>query len=265
VRLERVELAAPQLPAGSPPIVIAQISDLHLGPLWADGRLERAIRVAESARPDILVMTGDFLDTTGPRAEAWADRLAAVRPRLGKFAVLGNHEAYAGAAGCIRLLERAGFRVLRAESVSPAPGLCLAGVDDPGLGRAPGGGGAARLDEDACLPPPGARKEFTVLLKHQPRVAPGSVGRFDLQLSGHSHRGQIFPFVAVIASMYRHFAGLYELEGRARLYVSRGTGTWGPPLRFLSPPEVAAVTLRPGRADPNHQDTKDTKKRLPGP
>jgi predicted MPP superfamily phosphohydrolase len=136
----------------------------------------------------------------------------------------------------------------------------LAGVDDPGLARA--GGGAARLDENACLPPAGPRSEFVVLLKHQPRVAPGSLGRFDLQLSGHSHRGQIFPFVAVIASIYRHFSGLYELGDGSWLYVSRGTGTWGPPLRFLSPPEVAAVTLHPGRGNSNHQDTEDTKKKL---
>ena len=84
-----------------------------------------------------------------------------------------------------------------------------------------------------------------MLLKHRPDVRAESLGRFDLQLSGHTHGGQIFPFVAVIRGFHRYVSGLYELERGSRLYVSRGTGTWGPPLRVLAPPELTLVTIEP--------------------
>jgi predicted MPP superfamily phosphohydrolase len=84
---------------------------------------------------------------------------------------------------------------------------------------------------------------FTLLLKHQPIIDAGAVGLFDLQLSGHTHKGQIFPFNLVTRLFYKRHAGLSKIQENAFLYVSRGSGTWGPPARFLSPPEVTLIEL----------------------
>jgi predicted MPP superfamily phosphohydrolase len=241
VRLERITVRTDKLPAGSPPLKIAQISDLHLGLLLAEERLENALELVREAEPDLLVSTGDLLDAAGPHTSALADRLAETRAPVGKFAVLGNHENYSGIENSLEFHRRAGFRVLREESEPAGDRLVIAGVDDPAGARS---GGRPLLDEDAALPAPGEAR-FVVLLKHRPTVREKSLGRFDLQLSGHTHRGQIFPFPLVIFLTHRYVAGLYELAGGARLHVSRGSGTWGPPMRLLSPPEVTLIILEP--------------------
>ncbi len=82
---------------------------------------------------------------------------------------------------------------------------------------------------------------ITIFLKHQPRVEKDSMGRFDLQLSGHTHNGQIFPFRLIVSLFYPYMSGLYELKDGSHIYVNRGTGTWGPPVRFLSPPEITVI------------------------
>ncbi|MHC4914533.1 MAG: metallophosphoesterase [Planctomycetota bacterium] len=241
VRLERITVRTAKLPAGSEPIRIVQISDLHLGLLLPSKRLEDALQLVIEAEPDVLVSTGDLLDSAGPHAGPLADRLAEVRPPLGKFAVLGNHETYSGLKNSLEFHRRAGFRVLREERAGAGDRLLFAGVDDPAGTR---GGNPVHLDENVALPPAGTA-EFVVLLKHRPTVREGSPGRFDLQLSGHTHRGQIFPFPLVVALTHEYVSGLYELAGGAKLYVSRGSGTWGPPMRLLSPPEVTLIALVP--------------------
>jgi predicted MPP superfamily phosphohydrolase len=241
VRLEKVTVRSAKLPAGSRAITVAQISDLHLGPLFAGHRLRNALRLVKRANPDVVVSTGDLVDTTGTEARKLIAPLREVDPPLGKFAVLGNHETYSGLERSLKFHRAAGFRVLREERQLLDGRLWIAGVDDPAGRR---GGGEAKLDEDVALPPAGA-KEFVLLLKHRPEVLGSSLQRFDLQLSGHSHRGQIFPFVLVVALTFERFSGLYELPGGGSLYVSRGTGCWGPPLRLFSPPEVTLITIEP--------------------
>lgn len=241
VRIERVTVRTSKLLPGSKPITVAQISDLHLGLLGAEWRLENALRAVAEARPDVLVSTGDMLDTSGPLLEPLARRWAEVRPPFGKFAVLGNHENYSGLEDSLAFYRRAGFRLLRAERELVDGRIWICGVDDPAAARR---GGEAHLDEDRALPPP-EREKFAVLLKHRPEPREESLGRFDLQLSGHTHGGQIFPFVVVTRAFHRYVSGLYELGGGAQLYVSRGTGAWGPPLRLLAPPEVTLVTIKP--------------------
>jgi predicted MPP superfamily phosphohydrolase len=241
VRLKRVTITTPKLPAGSKPITVAQVSDLHLSVLFAESRLENALELVREANPDMLVSTGDLVDTSGQDTAGLADALAEVRPPLGKFAVFGNHESYSGPKNAMEFHRRAGLRVLHAERELVDGRIWVCGVDDPAGGRQ---GAPVKLDEDAALPPAGTA-EFVLFLKHRPSVRKESLGRFDLQLSGHAHGGQIFPFMVVVAAFSEYFAGLYELEGGAHIYVSRGSGTWGPPLRILSPPEVTLVTIGP--------------------
>lgn len=234
----------PDLPASGGTIKLALIADMHLGVHTGGRRLARTIELVRQAAPDILVSAGDLIDGSAHDLADYAAALRQIDPPLGKFAVLGNHEFYVGVTDSLAFHKAAGFRVLRGESVEVCDGLRIAGVDDPAGRRT-----RERIftDEDAVLPGEG-ENVATVLLKHRPEVAPGSVGRFDLQLSGHSHGGQIFPWHLVTALQFQFARGRHDLPGGSTVYVSRGTGTWGPPVRLLSRPEVTVITLTPAPA-----------------
>jgi hypothetical protein len=162
-----------------------------------------------------------------------------VRPRFGKFAVTGNHELYVGSGQALSFLRDAGFTVLRGEAVTISGMLSVVGVDDPAFG----GKGEVAIQEQEVLER-GPRDRFVLLLKHRPVIMSESRGRFDLQLSGHVHQGQIFPFGLLTRIAFPLPPGLSFLAEGGAVYVSRGTGTWGPPIRFLAPPEVTVFRLR---------------------
>ena len=153
----------------------------------------------------------------------------------------GNHEFYAGIDDAIDFIARAGFILLRGEVATAAGVIDLAGVDDPTIRRLGLHGG---LSDQEVLSL-GRGNHFTILLKHQPLVENDAPGAFDLQLSGHTHRGQIFPFSLITSRFFPYHSGNFHLEKDALLHVSRGTGTWGPPIRFLSPPEITVIDLIP--------------------
>ena len=241
IRLKRITVRTGRALPGAAPLRIVQISDMHLGLTVGKGKVRKVLALVEQARPDLLVSTGDLVDASFAHVEEEAAMLARAHAPLGKFAVTGNHEFYAGMSNSERFHEAAGFRLLRCEAETVGGCLRVAGVDDPGAHHV---GEATACDEGGILPS-GADREFTVLLKHRPEVAPGSPGRFDLQLSGHTHGGQIFPFGIVSAMANTYQPGLHRLAEGSVVYVSRGTGTWGPPLRLLSPPEVTVITVEP--------------------
>jgi hypothetical protein len=195
-------------------------------------------------KPDIVVATGDIVDGQGDNLAALARHFQSYTPPLGAYAVTGNHETYAGLENSLRFLRNAGFTVLRGELVQ-AGGIVLMGVDDPSAATSVQ---PPRPDTSDALAPVTA-DHFIVLLKHQPVV--DSDTPFDLQLSGHIHGGQIFPFVYLTRLSYGVRAGLTELADGRRLYVSRGAGTWGPPIRLFAPPEIAVITI----ASANRQST----------
>ena len=244
VRIRQIVVPTARLAQGTAPIRIVQVSDVHLGLLVGKQRLGAILERVREARPDLLVATGDMLDAVGDHLEPLAAMWRDVTPPLGKYAVTGNHEYYTGIPGALAFLEGAGFRVLRDEALV-IPGVAnLIGKEY----RAPGGlaGSPARLRPLAELVREGDPGLFTLLLNHLPggfeeEAAPLGV---DLQLSGHTHDGQMFPFRWLVRLSFRHLAGLYR-HGDSLLYVSRGTGTWGPPLRFLAPPEVTLLELVP--------------------
>lgn len=239
IRLERVAVPVAHLPPALRDLKIVLVSDMHLGMHTGWRRLEKAIALIEQARPDILISTGDLVDSPPEDVLPYARRLAEVKAPLGKFAILGNHEFYAGLANSLEFHKEAGFELLRQTAVRPVEGLALAGVDDPAGLRMKG---SCLTDERIALDAAGDAA-VKILLKHQPEAAKASLGRFTLQLSGHTHGGQIFPFMAITRLYYRYVSGMYELPGGSRLYVSRGTGTWGPPLRLFAPPEVTLITF----------------------
>ena len=239
VRPEHLVIKTAKLPAQVEKFRIVQISDLHIGMIVRDGRLKRFLAAVEAAAPDVLVSTGDLVDGQLDNLYEALARLKNVPVKYGKFAVTGNHEFFAGVTRAVEFTEKAGFTVLRGEGVNVAGIVNIAGVDDPAVtGR--GGGKQVREAEFLSSLPPGV---FTVLLKHQPVADPDAEEKFDLQLSGHTHRGQIFPFNMVTKFVYYYHSGDFYLPDGARLHVSRGTGTWGPPVRFLAPPEITVIDL----------------------
>lgn len=239
LRTERVTITTDRLPPNRESVRIAQISDVHLGLIEGEKRIYQIMTILYNEKPDLLLCTGDLLDGMAPHINDLSALFTAFNPPLGKYAVTGNHEFYAGLPESLHFLENAGFTVLRGTSVDAGP-IRIAGVDDHSGSRT---GDVSYTDEEAALST-GSRAKFTILMKHQPDVREDLTGKFQLQLSGHTHKGQIFPFNYTVRMRYRYIAGLFDLANGSKIYTSRGTGTWGPPLRVLSPAEVTIITIK---------------------
>lgn len=239
IRVEHITIRTPKIPSEAGKIRIVQISDVHLGLIVREHRLRMILEKVKKAGPDIFISTGDLVDGQLSRLNGLTDLLKEISPRYGKYAVTGNHEFYAGFEQAKLFTEEAGFRLLRAESVSVADAITIAGVDDP---TALAFGLSKGVPEEALLSPLDRRK-FILFLKHRPLLEAGSEDLFDLQVSGHVHKGQIFPFTVVTWLYYPVLSGLADVSDGSLIYVSRGSGTWGPPIRFLAPPEVTVIDL----------------------
>jgi hypothetical protein len=234
LRIETIQLVSDKLPPGREQLRIAQISDLHLGLLHRGEALAPVLAELQRLQPDLLVATGDIVDAQidhlVPLSELWQR----IDPPLGKYAVTGNHEYYAGLDQSLDFLKRSGFTVMSNEGVTVKQTVTLVGVNDPT---------AREQIQEARLLTQNSQGYFTVLLKHRPLIDKKAAGLFDLQLSGHAHRGQIFPFNLLTALRYPRQNGLYNLPEGGWLYTSRGTGSWGPPMRILSPPEITLFEI----------------------
>jgi len=242
IRTERLAIETGKLPAGTDSVRIALISDVHFGPLISVRAAENIRKLVQDENPDIIISAGDLLDRAIRDSTEVARIIAGMKAHLGKYAITGNHEFYAGIDYSMKFTTDAGFTMIRNTTVT-AGGIVLAGVDDregPRYGIRP-----ARTEEEILsgIDP----SKYTILLKHQPRIRHGSPLKFDLQLSGHTHAGQIFPFTFLVRLAFPYICGLYELGGSSKLYVSRGTGTWGPPVRFLAPPEITIIDITSSR------------------
>jgi uncharacterized protein len=187
-------------------VKIVQISDLHLGLCTSTGRIDRLVERIQAESPDILVSTGDLMDGRGSHIPHLAVALKRIRTPMGKFAVTGNHEYYAGLEQALDFTRRCGFTVLRSQVHPVTTGLLVAGVDEFPDPQAP-----AEAKLLAALP----NSSFVLLLKHQPSAGPQSLDLFDLQLSGHTHHGQIFPFTLLVAWRYPLMDGIKRLSARS--------------------------------------------------
>ena len=246
INVEWIHIPTSKLESTSDSFRIVQISDLHLGLLSDETRLRRLIEVIRSVQPDVVVSTGDLVDMQPDHLGKFADLLHELKPRFGKFAVTGNHEAYVGLDHALAFTRRAGFVMLSHDGINVNNVIHFVGVDDPAVSNRLKIGLPAEKDLLQRYP----KEAFTVLLKHQPVVDPASLPWFDLQLSGHTHGGQIFPFTLFTKLVYPAKIGLSRVGEESWLYVSRGTGSWGPPIRFLAPPELTVIELRSVHATP---------------
>jgi predicted MPP superfamily phosphohydrolase len=221
---------------------IVQISDVHVEFASDRAFVERIVASVNALDPDVVAITGDLVDGTVDHLADAVEPLRGLRARHGVFFVTGNHEYYSGAEAWCAHLASLGIRVLSNERVTVAKdgaALDVAGVDDPtasSFGGAPDM--AAALDgRDASRP--------VVLLAHQPSAVHEAQQRgVDFQLSGHTHGGQLQPFGWIVALVQPSVAGLSRF-GATTLYVSRGTGYWGPPMRVLAPSEITVIELAP--------------------
>lgn len=248
IRTDHVTITTAKLPPSAGRVRLVQISDVHIGLLFREARLDGILAAVRAARPDILVSTGDLVDGRLSREDVISrlnrltDMLASIATPGGKFAVTGNHEFYAGLDQALAFTRTAGFTVLRNQAVHLQNGITISGIDDPASRRV--GVPAPALSEQALLDsvPP---DRFHLLLKHRPAVPASSDGLFDLQLSGHVHKGQIFPFNLLVRLQYPIPCGTTATPKNSLIHVSRGSGTWGPPLRLLAPPEVTVIDIIP--------------------
>jgi len=239
IKTEHVLIRTPKIGKETAPLKIAQISDVHLGLIVREKRLRRILDKVKDADPDIFVSTGDLVDGQIDDLSGLAEMLSDIKPRYGKFAVVGNHEFYAGLGRSLDFIKKAGFTILRGNGLPVSGPITVVGIDDPAAKMDNPSSGTSEKDLISSVP----TKKFLLLLKHRPSVDKETVGLFDLQLSGHTHKGQIFPFSLVTGLSHPANAGHYSLQKNSHLYVSRGSGTWGPPIRFLSPPEVTIIEL----------------------
>lgn len=228
------------LPEGVERVRIAFLTDIHLGGVYTLSRLERVMALVRESKPDILMIGGDLVDGNMDGRDREAELLRGHGAKYGAFVVTGNHDFYSGIRQAVDFMKRAGLTVLR-DARTEVAGLVIVGFDDPArMGRF---FGEETLPEGIDFSR--KNKEPLILLKHRPHVVAGTVGKFDLQLSGHTHGGQIWPFTYVAARVNKSIQGLSKREDGGLVYVSNGTGFWGPPMRFLAPPEVTIIDIFP--------------------
>jgi predicted MPP superfamily phosphohydrolase len=239
--VKRVDVPVPGLPPALDGFRIAQLSDVHVGNTIGREFVEAVVGRVNAEEVDLVALTGDFVDGSVPSLRDAVAPLGTLRSRHGTFFVTGNHEYFSGAAAWCAEFARLGIRVLRNERVRVrhgAAGLDVAGVDDP-FASEPGHGpdlprALGNRTDDAPV----------VLLAHQPVFAEAAAAMgVTLMLSGHTHGGQMWPFNHLVALVQPIVAGLVRV-GRTWVYVSRGTGWWGPPMRLGAPNEITVLTLR---------------------
>lgn len=247
----RVDVPIANLPPALQGFTVAQITDVHVGPTIKHGYLQAIVARVNGLQPDMVAITGDLVDGKVSELAPHVAPLAQLQSRHGSYFVTGNHEYYSGAHGWIAELRRIGVTVLMNEHVvlhhgpagAQAPGstpLVVAGVADFSAHHFDP---AHQSDPQAALRGAPAHAAVRLLLAHQPRSAPAAAAAgFDLQLSGHTHGGQFWPWNHFVRLQQPYTAGLHR-HGGLWVYTSRGTGYWGPPKRFGAPSEITLLRL----------------------
>ena len=246
-RVWRVDVTLPRLGTGLDGVTVAVLTDTHYGPIDRSRWSARVVATVNRLEPDIVCHTGDIADGSVARRQAQAAPLGEVRARLARAYVTGNHEYFGEAEGWLDHMARLGWESLHNRHIVVGRGgarLVVAGVDD--ATAASSGRPGHKADHAAALA--GADPGLPVLLlAHQPKQVGAAVAHsVDLQVSGHTHGGQIWPFHYLVRLDQPALRGLTRHGDRTQLYTSRGTGFWGPPLRVFAPSEITLLTLRAG-------------------
>lgn len=237
-RIKRITIPMKELPKELSGFSIVQLSDLHLESYKSQNRIAYIIDKVNELKPNLVVITGDLIDGNVCEEEVFCQHLNRLKTSHGVLATTGNHEFYAGLDAFMELANRSNIKVLRNESITIADTLQIIGLDDDTASQF----GSNAPDLDALIKACDQNKPI-ILLYHRPvlfdEVVPKGV---DLQLSGHTHAGQIPPMDLIVWLYYKYPSGLFEKDG-AYIYTSSGTGVWGPEMRFLSKNEIVYIKL----------------------
>ncbi|OLF17172.1 metallophosphoesterase [Actinophytocola xanthii] len=248
-RVRRVEVRLPRLGRGLDGVTVALLADTHFGPINRTRWSERTAAAVNRLEPDIVCHAGDIADGTVEQRREQAAPLGTIRARLARVCVTGNHEYFGEAQTWLDHLAELGWEPLHNRHLTVERGgdrLVVAGVDDAIAGAS----GLAGHGADHATALAGADPDLPVLLlAHQPRQVRQAVeAGIDLQVSGHTHGGQIWPFHYLVRVDQPTVHGLSRHGERTQLYTTRGAGFWGPPLRIFAPSEISLLTLRAGEA-----------------
>ena len=237
IELTTYYVPLPNLPADLDGLRIVQLSDLHRGPITPDSIIAKSVSIARSTHPDIALLTGDFVTADADNATPVAEMLSDLKPRLGSYGCLGNHDYTAGANAVRSVMEKHGIRMLVNENVRLGEGVFLVGLDDAAFGKPDVGKAYDGIGQNS----------HHITIAHNPIAARTIKNRNGLLLSGHTHGGQVrLPFLPIhtvpglVAGKY--FSGWY-LDSELRTYVNRGIGMTNLPIRFLCRPEVTLFVL----------------------
>ena len=254
--VERVTVSLESLPKEFDGFKIVQITDLHVSAVIKKEYVEHVVAEVNKQNADIVAVTGDIIDGSVKGLQADVAPLGRMKGKYGTFFVTGNHEYYSGVHQWVEHFKSLGMNVLMNEHVvlrRKGQELAIAGVTDVQAGR--------RVPDHTSDPfkaVDGLSKDTaTVLLAHQPRSAfMAAEAGVDLQISGHTHGGQFFPWNYVVHLAQPFVSGLYKHKGM-QIYVNRGTGYWGPPLRNGVPSEITVFTLKTCEKKPRHEVTDE--------
>ncbi|MDX1296095.1 MAG: metallophosphoesterase [Sulfurimonadaceae bacterium] len=223
---------------------IAQLSDIHIGRTIGADFVRECVDRINAQKPDLVVLTGDIVDLPVDMIKEALFELTKLESTYGTYFIMGNHEYFRGPEAVVKHIRELGITVLLNESVivgEAESAFNLVGINDlvsKRIGTMPYDIEAAFEEVDSALP--------TIVLAHQPKTVEITLHKeFDLMLSGHTHGGQIFPFGFLVMLNQPYLAGLYDIDAKKQIFVSRGTGYWGPPVRVLAPSEISLLNIHP--------------------
>ena len=226
------------------PYTVVQLSDIHIGGLINERFIKNVVKRVNALKPDLVVITGDLVDVKLSQAQKALEALGRLESTYGTCFIVGNHEYFHGIEEIIAHVKVLGIRVLENENLyigEAGEGFNLAGVYDIFGYR------IGHHQPDLALALRGIDPEApTVLLAHQPRFVEEADGKVDLVLSGHTHGGQLYPFKALVKLQQPYVSGLHRHSERTQVYVNKGTGFWGPPMRLGASSEITYITLTEG-------------------
>ncbi|MEP6561202.1 MAG: metallophosphoesterase [Nakamurella sp.] len=257
-RVRRTEITLDRLGAGLDGLRIVLIADTHYGPIERSGWSAKMVAAVNNLQPDLLVHAGDLADGSVEQRRRQVAPLGNARASLGRVYITGNHEYFSGALQWVEHMQELGWTVLHNLHIvieRDGAQLAIAGTDD--LTAAGSGIPGHKSDLPAALRgvPAGVPVE---LVAHQPKeVRQAAAALVDLQLSGHTHGGQMWPFHLIVRAEQGALQGLSRHGERTKLYTTRGAGFWGPPFRIFAPSEISLLTLRSGAGSDHRQSNQD--------
>lgn len=243
-RIVKLEEMSVKIPSLVKPYTVAQLSDIHAGGLINEKFMKDVVTRVNALSADLVVITGDLVDVKLSQIEKALDELKKLQSTYGTYFIVGNHEYFHGIEEIIAYVKSLGIRVLENENLyigEKGEGFNLAGVYDMFGYR------IEHHQPDIDLALQGTDKESpTILLAHQPRFVEEADGKVDLILSGHTHGGQLYPFKALVRLQQPYVSGLHRHSDKTQVYVNKGTGFWGPPMRLGASSEITHIKLIQG-------------------